>query len=76
MSETYKRPVLADEFMSSMSEAEVDKYHKQLAGRELEMVLVWIEHWQRDVSGGLAPTKSSLDRAAFNIRNTLQEIQS
>ncbi len=59
---------------AAMSRAQLDAYHKRIAGRELEMVLAWVEHWQRDIAAGLSPTTSSLERVAGNIRHTLKEI--
>ena len=42
---------------------------------ELEAVLAWIEHWQRDVAAGLKPTETSLATVARNIKQTLGEME-
>lgn len=39
--------------------------------RALEIQAMWIEHWQKDVECGLAPTNNSLLVAAAEIRMAL-----
>ena len=46
----------------------------RLATVELVTALAWVEHWQKDVQGNLAPTETSLAKVHARISKTLEEI--